>query len=53
VLAFGPGANNFKGIYQNNEVFNRLLLDIKWIFYFGIILQVAFFYKFDIKLKYK
>jgi len=29
VLAFGPGANNFKGIYQNNEVFNRLLLDIK------------------------
>jgi len=28
VLAFGPGASNFKGIYQNNEVFDRMLFGI-------------------------
>lgn len=26
VLAYGPGANNFNGIYQNNEVFNKMLV---------------------------
>ncbi len=25
VLASGPGANSFKGIYQNNEIFHRIL----------------------------
>lgn len=25
VLAYGPGAENFKGIYQNNEIFNKIL----------------------------
>lgn len=26
VLAYGPGAENFKGIYQNNEIFDKILL---------------------------
>ena len=26
VLANGPGAENFKGIYQNNEIFNKMLM---------------------------
>lgn len=25
VLAFGPGAEDFKGIYQNNEIFHKIL----------------------------
>lgn len=25
VLAYGPGAENFKGIYQNNEIFHKIL----------------------------
>jgi len=25
VLAFGPGAQNFKGVYQNNDIFNKIL----------------------------
>jgi len=25
VLAYGPGAEKFKGIYQNNEIFNKIL----------------------------
>ncbi len=25
VLAYGPGADNFKGIYQNNEIFHKVL----------------------------
>lgn len=25
VLAFGPGAENFKGFYQNNEIFHKIL----------------------------
>jgi len=29
VLAFGPGAENFKGIYQNNEIFHKILNFIK------------------------
>lgn len=31
VFAFGPGAENFRGVYQNVEVFNKIaqLLDIK------------------------
>jgi alkaline phosphatase len=29
VLAFGPGAENFKGIYQNNEIFHKILNLIK------------------------
>ncbi|RLD78616.1 MAG: alkaline phosphatase, partial [Bacteroidetes bacterium] len=26
VLAYGPGAENFKGIYQNNEIFSKMLM---------------------------
>ena len=29
VLAFGPGADNFKGIYQNNEIFHKILSMMK------------------------
>ncbi len=29
VLAYGPGAENFKGIYQNNEIFHKVLVLIK------------------------
>lgn len=29
VLAFGPGAENFKGIYQNNEIFHKILKQVK------------------------
>ncbi len=29
VLAFGPGAENFKGIYQNNEIFHKILSIMK------------------------
>ncbi|MFK5857269.1 MAG: alkaline phosphatase [Bacteroidota bacterium] len=29
VLAFGPGAQNFKGIYQNNEIFKKMLINSK------------------------
>ncbi len=29
VLAYGPGAENFKGIYQNNEIFHKVLALIK------------------------
>lgn len=29
VFAFGPGAENFKGIYQNNEIFHKILSLIK------------------------
>lgn len=25
VLAYGPGAENFKGIYQNNEIFHKII----------------------------
>lgn len=29
VLAFGPGAENFKGIYQNNEIFHKILTVVR------------------------
>ena len=29
VLAYGPRAQNFKGIYENNEIFNKMLIGIK------------------------
>lgn len=29
VFAFGPGAANFKGIYQNNEIFSKMLEALK------------------------
>ncbi len=30
VFAFGPGSENFKGIYQNNEIFDKILNLTNW-----------------------
>ena len=30
VFAYGPGAENFKGIYQNNEIFEKILSLTNW-----------------------
>lgn len=30
VFAYGPGSENFKGIYQNTEIFNKMLKSYGW-----------------------